>query len=477
MKGAQAQASPASSARPAPWAVTPVWQRLPGLAAFAWQPVPLLYNVAASALACAAADFVFDRKLPAAVVTLGELALVLAAASLVVAHFALRAIEHTSAGYLDSRAYPPGSLRFDLARPARMLVLTFVAPLLAGCVASLLPTWAALLVLLAGSLLLPAALMTLARTDSFHEVFEPRRLWSTATRTGAGYALLCAFFVLMYGGFYEVLAGAAHRATQVVLAPPPEDGVRRGAQAAAILHETLSLGGFSVFFFVLSFAANYFQILASVLVGYTMYQYSDALGVQVIGPGEARARRAMGSEAHARRHREAMIAKLVAGGEMAEAISLINDELAQRPNDVSLHSRLHVLLLQEGLKTKIESHAARYFDLLMDASNIREAMALWEQTRAMIPDFTPRDPAHLTVLARDALAEGRLQLAADLVRGFDRRFPAHPAIPDAYLIGARALLQGGRPDQAQRLLQLVVDLYPASQASAEAKRYLERFVR
>lgn len=475
MKDARAQVSQGAAA--APWAAMPVWERLPRLAAFPLQPVPLAYNLAASALACVAAGLLFDRNLPASFLSLGELALVFAAASLAVAHFALRAIELTSAGYLDSRGYPPGSVRPDLGRPARLLVLTFVAPLLVGCVASQMPFWAAFLALLAGSLVLPAALITLARTDSYHETFKPGRLWRNAAGTGAAYGLLCVFFLLFYGSFYEIVAGAVRHLTQVVLAPVPEGGLRRGASAPAVLRETLSLGGFSVVFFLLNFAAHYFQTLGAVLVGYTMYQCSEVLGVPVVGPGDAGARRARGRQAHERHHREAMIAKLVASGEMAEAISLVNDELAKRPNDISLHARLHVLLLQEGLKAKIEAHAARYFDLLMDVSNTRDAMVLWQQTRAMFPEFRPRDPSHLTLLARDALTDGRPQLAAELVRGFDRRFPAHPSIPDAYVIGARALLQGGRPDQAQRLLQLVVDLYPGSEATVEAKRYLQRFSR
>jgi tetratricopeptide (TPR) repeat protein len=241
---------------------------------------------------------------------------------------------------------------------------------------------------------------------------------------------------------------------------------------------SVSMAGFALLFFSIIVVANYFFILTCALIGYAMYQYSEVLGVAVVGPGEAGAPGgATSAAAHARRQREALIGKMVAAGEIREAIELINNELRERPTELSLHVRLHTLLLHEGSRPKIEAHAERYLELLLAASNTREALALWEQTRAMFPAFAPRDPAQWTLLANEALAAGKPAVAAELIRGFDRKFPGHPKVPDAYVIGARLLLQGAQPAQAQRLLAHVVSMYPNTPAAEEAKRYLERFAK
>jgi hypothetical protein len=93
----------------------------------------------------------------------------------------------------------------------------------------------------------------------------------------------------------------------------------------------------------------------------------------------------------------------------------------------------------------------------------------------MFADFAPRDPARLPQLAGAAIDALKPDVAAQLIRGFDRKYPGHPKVPDVYVIGARILLQSDRAAEAQRLLEYVTATYPASAAAAEAKRYLVRF--
>jgi tetratricopeptide (TPR) repeat protein len=211
------------------------------------------------------------------------------------------------------------------------------------------------------------------------------------------------------------------------------------------------------------------------LIGYAMYQYSEVLGIAVVGPGESRQSGPISATAHERRVREAMIGKLIAAGELREAMELISDEMRLRPGDLSLHVRMHTLLLHEGSRPRIEAHAERYLEMLLAASNTKEALTLYEQTQAMFPAFAPHDPARLPQLAAAAIDALKPDLAAQLVRGFDRKYPGHPKVPDVYVIGARIMLQSQHATEARRLLDYVTATYPQSAAAQEAKRYLARF--
>jgi tetratricopeptide (TPR) repeat protein len=462
---------PPGDAGATPAGVMPFWQRMPRLFLFPLQRPPLMRNLVISALSCALACLLFARSAAAPLQALAWFFLVFCAESLYIAQFCFLVIERTASGYLDSRAYPRTAEAADWGRPIKMFLVLVFVPVFIGVVGHFLPPFLGKVALFAWALLLPASVMVMTLTDSFAEAVNPVRCLNTALAIGTPYLLLCLYLVLLNFGFHEVTEVVLHGASLALqVVPAGKDG------AAAAPPATFSVTGFGLLAFGFIAVANYFFILTCALIGYAMYQYSEVLGVSVVGPGETRtAVGAPSAAGHARRQREALIGKMVAAGEVREALELINNELAQRPNDLSLHVRLHTLLVHEGSSPKIETHAERYLQLLLAASSTRDALALWEQTRAKFPAFMPRDPAHWTVLADEALAAGKPALAAELIRGFDRKFPGHPNVPDAYLVGARVLLQGGQPDQAQQLLNFVVSTYPKSAAAVEAKRYLQRF--
>jgi TolA-binding protein len=50
----------------------------------------------------------------------------------------------------------------------------------------------------------------------------------------------------------------------------------------------------------------------------------------------------------------------------------------------------------------------------------------------------------------------------------------HADIPKVYLIGAQLMAEwGGKPDEAQRILQHLLKRYPTDAVATEAGRYLE----
>ena len=161
-------------------------------------------------------------------------------------------------------------------------------------------------------------------------------------------------------------------------------------------------------------------------------------------------------------------------GEVKEAIELLNADLSQRPNDLSLHARLHKLLLAENYTPRIEDHTEKFLVLLAKSQNWHEALELVDEALARRADWAPRRAESIAPLARAAMQKGKVQLAATLIRGFDKKYPNHPDIPQIYFIGAQLMAErAGRPDEARRILEFLLQRFAADPVATEARRYLE----
>jgi hypothetical protein len=101
-----------------------------------------------------------------------------------------------------------------------------------------------------------------------------------------------------------------------------------------------------------------------------------------------------------------------------------------------------------------------------------------EAAFARRPDYEPRKLELVVPLARGALAAGKPKLAAQLIRGFDKRHRMHPDIPHVYLLGAQIMLEAGAPRaQAVQMLEHLLAKYPEHAVAPEAKRLAERLTR
>jgi tetratricopeptide (TPR) repeat protein len=174
------------------------------------------------------------------------------------------------------------------------------------------------------------------------------------------------------------------------------------------------------------------------------------------------------------RRRDAMIGQLVTSGDIKDAIQLLHHDLRERPNDLSLHARLHKLIIAEGSALRIEDHTGKYLNLLIKSQNWREALELYEDGVARQPGWMPREGATVAALAQAALRSGKPQLAGTLIRGFDKKFLNHPDIPKVYLVGAQLMAEfAGKPDEARHILQYLLQKYPTDATATDATRYLE----
>ncbi len=305
----------------------------------------------------------------------------------------------------------------------------------------------------------PAATMRLVITGTLRGALNPSEMISLIQRIGKPYAALVAFiFVAELCRSYGLSALAAG-----------------GGLSPASLKAGFGFGTV-VQLLLLSFAFWYFTYMICGLIGYAMYQFADALDISVMGPGE----RAMRSVATLRtidvkaRTRDALIGQLVAAGDIKEAIDLLSHDLSERPNDLSLHARLHRLLVAENSTPRIEHHTDSYLKLLVKSENWREAIELVEDAKTRRADWMPRDVDLIAPLAQAAVRLGKPQLAGQLIKGFDKKNAVHADIPKVYLIGAQLMAEwGGKPEEARRILQHLLKRYPSDAIAAEAGRYLQ----
>ena len=393
----------------------------------------------------------------------GVVLLAAAAFALLVAgaRYGFKIIERSSKGYLIPSDYPLTDE--DLVGqflPYKYVAMNVVFALIAGLLINILGRNEILGILVWGGffvVLMPAATMRLVMTGSLRGALNPTELVNVIRRIGKPYAALCAFvfFADLSRTWGMVFLGNAA-------------GIGAGGASGMGFLATMLV-------FLLSAGFWYFTYVICALVGYAMYQYADLLDISVVGPGEERLMSSTGRHADIKsRTRDALIGQMVTQGEIKEAIDLLNDDLRQRPNDLSLHARLHKLLLAENYTPKIEDHTEKYLAMLVKSQNWREALDLVEEALARRADWAPRQADSIAPLARAALQKGRPPLAATLIRGFDKKYPHHPDVPQIYFVGAQLMAESaGKPDEARRILNYLLQKYPADPVSTEARRYLE----
>lgn len=402
---------------------------------------------------------------------LGAMLLLVAAFGLLVAgaRYGFKIIERSSRGYLVPSDYPLTDE--DLVNtylPYKYVAMNMIFAVGAGVLNYVLGRNEVLGVLIWGMafvVLMPSATMRLVMTGSLRGALNPPEMVNVIRRIGKPYGALCAFVFFAdlsrtYGMAF--LAGAGGVGAGVMA------GKAGGAGAG------LGVGGV-VLIFLLSVGFWYFSYVICALVGYVMYQYADRLEISVVGPGEERLMSTTGRHADIKaRTRDALIGQMVTAGEIKEAIQLLQDDLRDRPQDLSLHARLHKLLLAENYGPRVDDHTDKYLALLAKSLNWREALDLVTEALERRADWAPRQVEIIVPLARAALQKGQPQLAATLIRGFDKKHPGHPDIPQIYFIGAQITAEHAhKPADARRILQYLLQKHASDPVAVEARRYLE----
>lgn len=437
-------------------AAEPFWQRIQKFFLLPLDRAVITWILGLSGALLASLLFLFLGGLGFALLMAAAFAILVAGA-----RYGFKIIERSSKGYLAPSDYPLTDQ--DLVGPYlpyKYVALNMVFGVVFTLLVMLVGGNEILSILIYGAffvVLLPAATMRLVMTGSLAGALNAPEMFRVITKIGKPYAALCAFvfFADMSRTYGLVFVGTA-------------GGLGAGIAAG------FGFGGV-VLVLLLSIAFWYFTYVICALIGYTMYQYADRLDISVVGPGEERIKSLTGRHADVKaRTRDQLIGQMVTHGELKEAVELLNDDLRQRPNDLSLHARLHKLIIAENYQPRVEDHTEKYLALLVKSDNWREALDLVEEALARRADWSPRQAEMIAPLARAALQKGKPQLAGTLIRGFDRKYPNHADTAKVYFVGAQLMAESARkPDEARRILNHLLQKHAADPVAAEARRYLE----
>lgn len=414
-----------SRGRAAP--ITPFWLRLPQFFLFPLQWEPLLYAL----LLALCSLVVFVIPLPFALVLI-ELGILLAAS-----RYAFKVIQLSSQGLHRTRDFPPQRDPDLVNLPWKLFAILLVMSFLVGALAFLSRNlafvgWAAV------SFALPAMVVVLVQSTSLGESLNPARWWEVMRGMGWPYAALWVFLFVLSGGADIALPLLAPLVPGWMLLP------------------------------VANFVLIYFAWAMSALLGYAMYQYHEELDIDLrfaapAAPGE----RNLSDEARAI---DVHVADMVEHGELEHALGMAAD--AARAADTDLHAqrRYHRVLAVSDKTDDLVHHGKRFIELLMKNNLESEALAVYQACIAKDPKFVCSTPAHVVNFARLQWRAGDARAALALLKGFDKKNAGNAAIPDAYELAVRVLVQGlDRRDLAEPILEVMRKRYPKTPQTDEVR--------
>lgn len=316
------------------------------------------------------------------------------------------------------------------------------------------PAWYWMVMLLL-SMILPAGAVIIALEDRFFKALNPLNVVYLIQSMGSAYFVLWAFFLAIAGTRQMVLSAGS--AWPAAVSFPLEMAV-----------------------------ATYLSLVLFAIMGYALYQFHQELHLDVdvdfdehreAGGAEAIAKagsaRAALREAAHRDPLERKVQGLLAQGNVKEAIAEVKDHMRYDRLDPALNTRLHALYVQQGDNAQTLAHGQQWLRALAKANQGREALAALRALRTIDPAFVAEDGDVVLPAATAAIQARDHAFAADLVRGFDKRFPKHKDTPGVFFLGARLLSEQSRQhDKAAKILRAVLAHFPDHAVTPEVKAYL-----
>ena len=168
-------------------------------------------------------------------------------------------------------------------------------------------------------------------------------------------------------------------------------------------------------------------------------------------------------------------------GSRADAAAIIAAADAARPAPVAQAAlelqkaarQYQALLGQSDSKKTLEAGRS-YIALLVREREPARAFEVFHQCLALDPAFRTARGEDVLPIAKAARAAGLPKVAVAAVRGFDKSWPGHAAIPEVFMFSAQLLAEDlGNPDMARKILAHLIARYPGHHSASEAKRYLQ----
>lgn len=407
--------------------IEPVWNRLPQFFAYPLKPAVLIVLVAFTVLYAVSWWLFFPVSTVLWLFALMGLY-----------KFAYEVLAETASGSMDppEGGYSAGTDYMVFKHVGLMMVMPLASVLVGGATGSPAAFWMVTLFLV---LAWPAAIITLAMTESLIAALNPLTWAAMMGRIGWPYLAACAFLFLMQSSESFVTSIAAQMMGRINVT-------------------TMSVG-----FFI----GGYFLMASFHLMGYLVYQYHEELGVEVDGESlEA---------TDARTEDQRLVAEsrqLVEDGRAEEAVELLGNHLRQRGGEPALHDQYRKLLRLREDNDRLLEHGREYVTLLLQSfEDKRKALRVTEECLDIDPEFRPADGSQVRELVDQADRFDLDHLVVRLSNGFAKRFPKHRDIPAVHLVAARHLSEKkGKDELALKVLKDLQARYPDHELREEIDR-------
>lgn len=412
----------------------PFWHRLNSFFAFPFQSQPLGYALLL-ALSSLLFKALFFLPAPLAIV-LVEIGILLATS-----RYGFRVTALGSQGISRAADFPRELDPDWVNLPWKLFAILLVQGFVAGWCLSV-STGLGQLALFAMSFMLPASIIVLVQTASLRSALNPLQVVDTLRIIGKPYVLLCFFLFLLSSGSQIVMTLLLPLFSGLILLP------------------------------LFNFAMIYFSWVMASLLGYVMYQHHEALGIDArAAPDSALDCAPARTPAQiAQQQLDAEVAERLDGGDLAGALGLAYEDQRTRPDEVHAQRRYHRLLLLSDKTPTLLSHGRQFIALLLRQGQGAEALKVFKACRDKEAGFALEDADQTLALARSTWRAGDAQTTLALISGFDKRFKGHAAIPHAYELAARLMLQGfDRRDMALSILAALESRYPDSEPTQEVR--------
>lgn len=454
------------SIRPDRGGVTPFWRRIPRFFLFPAHPAPLWRVLALAALAA------FPFAMVNAGLFIPLVALVSLVAWVALFRYAYVVLEQTSLGHLSPADYPLEAGAGGNYRPYKQLAVFLLLGMAVGLVAALLGEAPGLVAYGVVILAMPASIMVVAIEDSVGSALNPGKLAHVMFSIGWPYLVLCFFLMMLSSGqgvLSQWLLEQGFSSMQA-LAQAGEDADPEEIRAAVASFQAR----LKWVMLLLNIVAMYFTLIMFNMMGYVLYQFHDALGLDVRVEFDQQADGAPRRAAPPADPVVARIGQLVAEGKVLEAAEVAYEDQRNNPHSIPAHDRYHRVLMQTDRKERTLTHGKKFISLLLRQEQPRRALEILNDGLRLDAEFRPAEGHEVLPLAREAMAARQPELALKILRRFDKHFPGNRDIPHVYLLSAKVLCEHFRQDeQARQILRGVMQKYAGHPASAEAQSYLE----
>lgn len=461
-----------------PSLIAPFWTRIPRFFLFPLQPSALWRVLVFAALPALGA---FASNPLAIGILIAGLSLM---AWIFLLRFGSRVLHETSLGRLSISDYSPLPDDSLAHMPFKIMALFMIPGFFVALIAGLFGQTMGVVANFLVTVITPAALMAMIVSRSLATGLNPSASWSIIGGVGKPYALLCVFlFFLSSGQMFLVGKVLEH-----TLLPLFEQWgalqlqIQQAYQAQDQLAFEAAMENSRNFFpriqprlagavWLMSAVAMHFTLIAFNMMGYVLYQYHEALGLEADEPVSQRRRGAAKPQADAESEQ---IAALIAEGKLDQALEIAYEAQRLDFENIAAQERYHKLLHLAGKDERLLSHAQRLIPLLLRHNQGRNALEAWKRCREKDAEFRPEQAASVLQLAEAARAGRDPRLAMEILNGFDKAFRNHALLPEVYFLGGQILCEDLRQDaMAERFFVTLCNRFPEHPRVPEAQRLRE----